>query len=181
MEEISQLGQVTCIPCSASEQKGLHFPESAPAGYFSQVHSDHFIASCSWPLVLTPQLVSKEPWLSSGLCSAAEIYYRTEWPLLTPSLSQLVSHSHWSAHTSCVHVCVGEREREHKRQTETDQTRGIFKIKKKQQYEERTLLQLCQSINGKIPEHPFSHANLYGHSSGSVNQNFKTPSMSECS
>lgn len=34
VEEISQLGQVTCIPCSALEQKGLHFPELAPAGYF---------------------------------------------------------------------------------------------------------------------------------------------------
>lgn len=47
MEEISQLGQVTCIPCSVSEQKGLHFPESAPAGHPSQVSSDRFIAGCS--------------------------------------------------------------------------------------------------------------------------------------
>lgn len=51
---MAQLDQVTCIPFSAAEQKGLHFPGSTPAGCSSQVSPDHFIAGCSWrPALIT--------------------------------------------------------------------------------------------------------------------------------
>lgn len=59
VEEISPLGQVTCIPCSVSKQKRLHFPESAPAGSFSQVNSYHFIAGCSVAMCSHPTTAFK--------------------------------------------------------------------------------------------------------------------------
>lgn len=132
VEEISQLGQVTRIPCSESEQKELHFPASAPAGYFSRVNSDHFLTGCSRSLVLTPQLFSRERCFSRALCSCS-------WNLLqdrvNPGLSpsQCVSHSHQLAHTSSVHVCVGERvERARDRQTSPE----VFTERERQQYGE---------------------------------------------
>lgn len=56
MEEISQLGQVTCVLCSVSEQKGLHFPNQPLLG--TSLRSPRIIVSLAaqWPLVLTNYL-----------------------------------------------------------------------------------------------------------------------------
>ena len=115
MEEISQLGQVTRIPCSESEKKELHFPASAPAGYFSRVNSDHFLTGCSRSLVLTPQLFSRERSLSHALCSCS-------WNLLQDrvslglSPSQCFSLSPACTHFSCTCLCGREVERARDRQ-----------------------------------------------------------------
>lgn len=121
VEEISQLGQVTCSPCSASEKKGLRFPDSAPAGDFSQVTADHLITGCSQELVLTPQLFPREHWLSSALCSAAEIYYRTGCTSGSDHLTVCCLLSPACAHFLCARLCGREAERARdKRQTRAE-------------------------------------------------------------
>lgn len=174
MEEISQLGQVTQTPGSASEQKGLHLRTSAPAGYFSWVNSDHFLTGCSRLLVLTLQLFSRECCFKLTLCSAAEIHYRTG-PGLSPS--QHAPHSHRLAHF-CKRLPGRGAVRARDRQTQKC-------LQGKLQQDGRA--GGCQRYaNISVPRFPkirpiMLNLGRQGHSSHPVNQNFKTPSTSESS
>lgn len=151
MEEISQLGQVTHIPCSASEQKGLHLCTSAPAGYFSRVNSDHFLTGCSLLLVLTLQLFSRERCfkLCPLLCSWNPLQDRVNRGL---SRLQCAPHSHQLAHFLCTRLRGREAARARDRQTQKC-LQG-----KRQQDGERELLEVCQWISAKISKDPPRYA-----------------------
>lgn len=93
------------------------FPESAPAGYFSQVTWDHFISGC--PVAAgSHQLFTGECLLSSALCSAAEIHYRSGG---TSSSLIRVFPTCTGLHTPLVHTFVWKKGRESERWT--DKTR----------------------------------------------------------
>lgn len=161
MEESSRLSQVTYIPCSVSQQKGLHFPESAPAGYFSQFNSGHFIAGYSAVTCSHPQLFSRERCLSAALCAAAEINHRAGW-----TLSSLIR-ACFSRTLVCVRLCG--RDTESKRRA--DKTRSVYRERDSEMGEE---------ITTGMPEVPTLRL-LKTNLPTLKSQNFKTPSPPECS